>query len=177
MKMEQLLEHPDIFQYKIIDTAQIPFSPEVRKACEENRCGRYGTCWTCPPGVGAQEVLEQKIKSFTKAAVFTCKYDLEDSFDFEGMTEGAIETQGILRELVDELRGEGIKMMALGCEGCNICTKCNYPGTACRFPERAIPSVEACGISVVDLARNIGINYNNGSETVTYFCMLLFDEA
>jgi len=177
MNMEQLLEHPDIFQYKIIDTAQIPFSPEVRKACEENRCGRYGTCWTCPPGVGPQEVLEQKIKEFTKAAVFTCKYALEDSFDFEGMAEGASETQGILRELADELRSEGKKIMVLGCEGCHICTKCNYPGTACRFPERAIPSVEACGISVVDLARNIGINYNNGPDTVTYFCIILFDEA
>ena len=176
MKMEQLLDSPDIFQHKIIDVAELPFSREARKACEGNSCGRYGTCWTCPPGVGAQEVLEQRIKSFSKAAVFTCKYDLEDSFDFEGMAEGASETQGILRELVDELHGEGIKVMALGCEGCHICTKCNYPGTACRFPERAIPAVKACGISEADLAKNIGIDYNNGPDTVTYLCILLFDE-
>ena len=176
MDMEQLLNHSDIFEYRIIDTAEIPFSPAVRETCKENRCGRYGTCWTCPPGVGEQEELEKKIKSFAKAAVFTCKYDLEDSFDFEGMTEGAKTTQGVLLELVDELRDQEMDFMALGCEGCHICTKCNYPATACRFPERAIPSVEACGISVVDLARNTGIHYNNGPDTVTYFCLLLFHE-
>ena len=175
-QIKQLLENADVFQYKVIATSELPFSPMVRKACEENRCGRYGTCWTCPPGVGEQEVLEQRIKGFKNAAVFTCKYDLEDSFDFEGMAEGASETQGVLREIVDELRNEGRKVLALGCEGCHICTKCNYPGTACRFPERAIPSVEACGISVVDLAKNTGIAYNNGPDTVTYFCVLLFDE-
>ena len=174
MEMEQLLQQTDIFQYKVIEVEEIPFSPAVREACKENRCGRYGTCWTCPPGVGEQEELEKKIKSFQRAAVFTCKYDLEDSFDFEGMKEGAGETQGILRELVDELRSQKVVLMALGCEGCHICTKCNYPATACRFPERAIPSVEACGIDVVELAKRTGLKYNNGPDTVTYFCMILY---
>ena len=174
MELNQLLEQSDIFQYRIIDVAEIPFSPKVREACKENRCGRYGTCWTCPPGVGEAEILERKLKRFSKAAVFTCKYDLEDSFDCEGMTEGAGETQGILRELMDELRAGKIDFMALGCEGCRICTKCNYPSTACRFPERAIPTVEACGIHVVELAKRIGLNYNNGPNTVTYFCIIAY---
>ena len=33
---------------------------------------------------------------------------------------------------------------------------------------------EACGINVVELSRNIGVNYNNGPNTVTYFCIILF---
>jgi len=176
MEMEQLLQHPDILEYRIMNTSEIPFSPSVREACKENRCGRYGTCWTCPPGVGEEEELKKKILRFSKAAVFTCVYPLEDSFDVEGMAEGAAETQGLLRELTDELRSEKVNFMALGCEGCHICTKCNYPGTACRFPERAIPSVEACGISVVDLAKQTDMKYNNGPDTVTYFCMILFEE-
>jgi predicted metal-binding protein len=174
MDINQLLEQSDVFQYKVIEVTEIPFSPAVREACKENRCGRYGTCWTCPPGVGEIEVLEQKIKRFSSAAVFTCKYELEDSFDFEGMQEGAGETQGILRELADELRAQKTEVMVLGCEGGHICTKCNYPATACRFPERAIPSVEACGIDVVTLAKKTGLNYNNGPDTVTYFCMILY---
>ena len=63
---------------------------------------------------------------------------------------------------------------ALGCEGCDICEKCTYPDAPCRFPEKAIPSIEACGISVVELSKLIGLNYNNGPCTVTYFCMILF---
>lgn len=176
MNMEQLLSHPGIFQYKIIDSAEIPFSQLVVEACKENRCGRYGTCWTCPPGVGEAKELERKIKAFPKAAVFTCKYDLEDSFDFEGMMEGAKETQKILYELLDELRKENANFMALGCEGCGLCEKCSYPSEPCRFPGKAIPSVEACGIYVVELAKNIGVNYNNGPDTVTYFCLILFEE-
>lgn len=173
MLMEKYL--PDeIFQYKVIKSEEIPFSEEVIKACRENRCGRYATCWTCPPGVGTQPELEKKIKAFEQAMVFTCKYDLEDSFDFEGMMDGMKATAAILRKITEQLKEAQIPHMALGCEGCGLCEKCTYPDAPCRFPDKALPSVEACGIHVVNLARLIGINYNNGPDTVTYFCIILF---
>ena len=171
--MEAYLQKNEIFQYKIIETNRIPFSESVVEACRANRCGKYATCWTCPPGVGTLAELQRRITSYEKAAVFTCKYDLEDCFDFEGMTEGAIATQKLLLQIVGQMKADGVEVSALGCEGCILCEKCTYPDAPCRYPDKAIPSVEACGINVVELARNIGLNYNNGSDTVTYFCIIL----
>ena len=174
MNIEKYLNKPEIFQYKLIETSDIPFSQAVVDMCKANRCGKYGTCWTCPPGVGNLDELERKIKSYKTACVFTCKYDLEDSFEFEGMIEGQKSAKQVLRSITESLRTDGEKFMALGCEGCGLCEKCTYPDAPCRFPEKAVPSVEACGINVVRLAKESGINYNNGSDTVTYFCVILF---
>lgn len=174
MNIEKYLSDPEIFQYKVIETSEIPFSQSVHDMCKANRCGKYGTSWTCPPGVGRLDELESKIKKYKTACVFTCKYDLEDSFDLEGMTLGQKRTKAVLRDITEKLRADGEKFMALGCEGCELCEKCTYPNAPCRFPEEAVPSVEACGINVVELAKIVGINYNNGVNTVTYFCTVLF---
>ena len=82
--------------------------------------------------------------------------------------------KSVLQNITEKLRADGVRFMALGCEGCGICEKCTYPDSPCRFPEKAIPSVEACGINVVEFSRKIGINYNNGADTVTYFCVILW---
>ncbi len=174
MNIEKYLVNSYIFQYKLIKPDEIPFSKAVVDMCKANRCGKYGTCWTCPPGVGTLDELERRIKSYKTACVFTCKYDLEDSFDFEGMVEGQKSAKRVLQNIIEQLQADGKKIMALGCEGCGLCEKCTYPDAPCRFPEKAVPSVEACGINVVELSKKIGINYNNGTNTVTYFCIILW---
>lgn len=174
MNIEKYLNNPEIFQYKLIEASGIPFSQAVVDMCKSNRCGKYGTCWTCPPGVGTLAELERRIKSYKTACVFTCKYDLEDSFDFEGMVEGQKSAKRVLQNIIEQLQADGKKFMALGCEGCGLCEKCTYPDATCRFPEKAVPSVEACGINVVELAKKSGINYNNGVNTVTYFCIIFW---
>lgn len=174
MNIENYLTSPEIFQHKLIKTTDIPFSQTVVDMCKANRCGKYGTCWTCPPGIGELAEIERKIKKYKNAVVFTCKYDLEDSFDFEGMIEGQKRAKQVLQSITEKLRADGERFMPLGCEGCGLCEKCTYPHFPCRFPEKAVPSVEACGINVVELAAKSGINYNNGRNTVTYFCIILF---
>ncbi len=176
MKIDKYLSRSDIFEYGIIGTEDIPFSPAVVEACARNACGMYGKTWTCPPGVGTLEELERKIKAWPFAAVFTCKYDIEDSFDFEGMREAAKKAKQVLISVTGEMSEAGERFMAFGNEGCGLCEKCTYPDAPCRFPDRATPSVEACGINVMQLSKKIGINYINGANTVTYFCMILFEE-
>ena len=174
MNIERYLDRPDVWEYKVIDTAVIPFSPAVREACERNTCGRYGKSWMCPPGVGEMEEWERRIRSFPRAAVFTCKYDLEDSFDFEGMQEGQRRAKEVFTSVADELYRSGERFLLLGSGGCDLCESCAYPAP-CRFPDRAAPSVEACGVNVMQLAKQIGVRYNNGPNTVTYFSLILFE--
>ncbi len=176
-KTEKYFSDPEIWEIKEISSNDIPFSESVVDACRANRCGMYGKTWTCPPGVGELSVLEKKIKNYRRAVVFSCKYDLEDSFDFEGMTDGQKKAKKTLTEILKSLANDKVPYMALGCEGCNLCEKCTYPDAPCRHPSLAVPSVEACGINVVELSKNIGMKYNNGANTVTYFCIVLFDPS
>lgn len=175
MDIKKYLTSPDIFETAELLTSAIPFSEAVVQACRENRCGQYGTCWTCPPGVGTLESLKNKALSFEKAVLFTCKYNLEDCFDFEGMQDAAKKSRELLFSIADKLRADGVRFQAMGCGSCDLCDKCTYPDAPCRFPERALISMEACGINVIELAKNVGVRYNNGSETVTYFSIILYD--
>jgi predicted metal-binding protein len=154
----------------VMDTASLVFSEAVRRACEDNSCGNYNKCWTCPPAIGSLEDMAKKIRAYEKAFVFTTKGDLEDSFDIEGM--------GRAKEVHDQLTGELIERFGgeypvYGAGGCRYCGTCAYP-EPCRFPKRALYSIEAAGINVMDLSKSAGINYINGQNTVTYFSMILF---
>lgn len=176
--IKKYLQGFDIFESAELSPTDIPFSAEVVEACKANLCGQYGTCWTCPPGVGSLEDLKKIALSFDRAILFTCKYDLEDCFDFEGMQQAGKKARKVLFAIADKLRADGVSFRAMGCGSCDLCEKCTYPDAPCRFPERALISMEAHGINVVQLAKQCNIRYNNGSETVTYFSIILYkDEA
>ena len=105
--------------------------------------------------------------------VLSGKYDLEDSFDFEGMQEGAKKFHEASRALNEWLRKKGLDYILLANEGCDLCKKCTYPDAPCRFPDMATGSLEGYGIFVSELANLAGVKYNNGPSTVTYFGALI----
>ncbi len=165
---------PHIHESAWVAPMQIPFSEEVRKMCEVNRCGKYGTCWTCPPAVGPWDVLRDKYRAYREAFVFTTCHELEDSFDIEGMQEAAEAHKRLDALIAESLSAYAGQYAHLSAGGCTVCEKCTYPDAPCRFPEKTRQSMEACGIDVVTLSREVGIKYINGADTVTYFSMLLF---
>ena len=66
-------------------------------------------------------------------------------------------------------------VLHLGAGGCGVCKPCaKQSGEPCRFPELAMPSLEAYCINVSELARAAGMKYINGPNTVTYFGAVLF---
>ena len=164
------------FQTAEIDVGRLRFGEDVVAACKSNACGRYGKYWTCPPGVGTLEELKAKYTKYETAFVFTTRHELEDSFDFEGMMRGGEEHQRAEEKILAEVRAAGGAMLGAGGGGCRKCAECTYPSAPCRFPDSVRPSVEACGISVVELARDCGVNYHNGPNTVTYFSVVFFSE-
>ena len=97
------------------------------------------------------------------------KYDLEDSFDFEGMMEGMKSFKNSCRILDELIKGDISKYLILSNEGCDLCKNCTYPDAPCRFPDRAHGSLEGYGIFVNKLAEQVGINYINGVNTMSYF--------
>lgn len=161
-------------EYAFLKAEEIPFRDYVVKACEQNYCGRYNKTWQCPPAVGDIKTLQEKCLRFKNALTFTTNHALEDSFDIDGMNQGRIVHEQITDKVISLFNGKNI--LVLSAEGCNLCEKCTYPNAPCRFPEKARSSVEAYGISVVELAGNCNIKYKNGVNTVTYFSLILFNE-
>lgn len=162
-------------QTAVISTDKITFSKYVTDACALNHCGKYNTCWTCPPAVGDLESLEKKYKKYSFAFVFTTLGRLQDSFDIEGMEQAREDHFKAEQKALKSIEGGVYDWLSAG--SCPICPKCTYPDAPCLFPHLARPSLEACGIDVVALAKTCGISYYNGEGTVTYFSIIFFNEG
>jgi len=161
----------------IVHTVDIRFSEEFRKACERNTCGKYGTNWMCPPAVGPFEELKAKALSYSRGLVFQTVYQLEDCFDFEGMEQGAREHEKVFRNILASIRSDSSleEVFGLNAGECKVCGKCTYlDGEECRYPDKAVASVESYGIDVNALVSGCGIPYNNGPNTVSYVGLFLF---
>ena len=158
----------------LIKTAELRFYPEVRGICEGNSCQGYGKTWACPPAVGTLEECRQKVMGFDDMLLFSQKFELEDSFDFEGMHDGMIRFKETVDRFADSIKliiGNGL---ILSNEGCNRCKDCTYPNAPCRFPKKMYPSIEGFGFIVSELAGQAGIRYNNGPNTITFFGAVVY---
>ncbi|MDR1573373.1 MAG: DUF2284 domain-containing protein [Clostridiales Family XIII bacterium] len=168
------LRHLPLSQAGPIDVSLIGYEQEIRAMCEMNRCGRYGRSWNCPPQIGSLEELSAKCGAYRNGFLFNTVTTLEDSFDFEGMMAAGARLCEILTE-IDALVCEILPndYLLLGAGSCGVCKTCAYP-EPCRHPDKLRIPIEACGVNVVNLAKNTGFRYNNGPNTVTYFGLLLF---
>ena len=160
----------------IISTDRIVLDHGFRDMCVSNVCGVYGKCWMCPPDVGDIDRLMAEVTGYDYALVYQTVSELEDSFDFEGMIAARKRSYPLAQSLRDAFRAKGVtKALHLGAGGCGVCEQCaKRREEPCRFPELAMPSLEAYGINVSMLASASGMKYINGQDTVTYFGAVLF---
>ena len=130
----------------------------------------------CPPDIGDIDSLIAELGKYDHALVYQTVTALEDSFDFEGMTEARRKMTPIALALRDVFADRGItKVLHLGAGGCGLCPVCGKAsGEACRFPELAMPSLESHGVNVSKLAEAADMKYINGQNTVTHFGTVLF---
>ena len=158
----------------VIAAELIVLSAEFRKICQSNGCGMYDRCWMCPPHVGDIEALMAQVQTYRHGLLYQTIGELEDSFDIEGMFDAGrshaqlsqrIEKSGMLPE----------NHLHLTCGGCRLCERCaKRDGEPCRFPQDALPSMEAYGIDVYNTTKNTPLKYINGTNTVTFFGIVLF---
>lgn len=155
----------------IVPVEDMRFDVGFRAMCESNACGNYGKCYTCPPDCGEINELIERLKSYKTAIVYQTISPLEDSYDFEGMMEAGARhnalTNSMTKWLKENFDGE---FYHVGAGGCRLCERCGkLTGEPCRHPDLAIPSLEAHGVNVSELAAAAGMKYINGQNTVTYF--------
>lgn len=159
----------------VIPVAELVFDAEFRKACEVNSCGIYGRCWMCPPDVGEIHTLMKQAMRYQNALVYQTISPLEDSYDIEGMQLAAKRHVQLTLRLKRETLTDSSPHLHLSAGGCHVCEKCTkLDQLPCRFPELALPSLEAYGINVSKMASAAGMKYINGANTVTYFSAMLY---
>jgi predicted metal-binding protein len=164
------------FKAGVIPADLIQCDPAFRDMCAANSCGMYGKCYMCPPDVGEIDALMAEVKNYRYALVYQTVSQLEDSFDFEGMVAAKKRTYPLAQSLRSVFAEERIThVLHLGAGGCGVCKTCaKRTGEPCRFPEKAMASLEAYGINVSQLAKAADMKYINGQNTVTYFGAVLF---
>ena len=164
-------------QADFFDLGLLTFTDDVRHMCEQNTCGRYNKAWNCPPVCGTIKELEAACLSYGRGILVNSVTHINDSFDWEGMMEGG---RGLCELLVD-VKGYADEIgmgdyRIFGGGGCYGCTDCSYPDTPCHHPDLLFTPIEACGINVMQFAKDAGFKYINGQNTVTFFGMILYNE-
>lgn len=161
----------------IIPQDKIVMSASFRAICEGNGCGMYNKCWMCSPTIGDIETLMGKVRSYSHGLWYQLIGDIEDSFDFEGMSEVGDEHVKLCQRIHQAIKPVlGENMLHLGKGGCGLCERCTIlDGEPCRLPEQAISSLEMYGVDVYQTTEGTGLKYINGQNTVTYFGLVLFN--
>lgn len=69
-RFEEFISQYPIYEYRLVDTAEIEVRERVRIICKQE-CERYGTTWACPPAVAAWRMWEA-IHSYQIGPFFQC---------------------------------------------------------------------------------------------------------
>lgn len=159
----------------IICTEDIIVSSVFRDICASNSCGKFGKCWMCPPDIGSIDELMAQLKRYSYGLIYQTIYDIEDSFDIEGMGNAAVLHAKVSQSVNDAMKPLLPGCLHLSCGGCNLCKRCaKLDGQPCRMPEKALPPMEGYGIDVYQTVKPTNLKYTNGQNTVTFFGIVLF---
>ena len=173
-KLFKLAEECGFNSYGKLDVSTLEFLPEVRDMCTVNTCGMYNKSWACPPACGTLEEMRERVKKYTRGIIVQTVGQLEDSLDWEGIQE-TVEKQSVnFQKMLKTLKEEYPNLMSMGAGTCTYCKNCTYPDEPCRFPDKLVSSMEACGLVVSDVCTANGVPYNHGKDTICYTgCFLL----
>lgn len=158
-----------------LDVSTLEFLPEVRDMCAADRCHAYGKNWACPPACGTLDEMRDKVKDYKRGLLVQTVGQLEDNMDWENMQKAEQDHNASFQKLWDALEKKHPNLLAMGTGTCTKCSSCTYlEGKPCRFPDRLVHSMEACGLFVSKVCTDNNMKYNYGPNTVSYTaCFLL----
>lgn len=128
---------------KVIRADQVVVKEWVRWKCRFG-CNSYGKSLMCPPFSPTAEETRALLKDYEYVLLFRSKPSAPKSLAIE--LERRIFLEGYHAAL------------ALASGSCHLCEKCHTDDGYCVKPSEARPSMESCGISVFETARNAGFS-------------------
>lgn len=176
MEMEQWIETAKKcgFTYAgILNPATLKVNEMVRDTCASGRCNAYGHNWTCPPACGTLEECKKRMEKYQRGILLQTVGKLSKTIDTKGYMETEKNHKEHLLAFTKEIRKTYPSALCLGAGGCRICKQCAYPD-ACRYPDKAISSMEAYGLFVTQVCRDNHMEYYYGPKTIAYTACVLF---
>jgi predicted metal-binding protein len=156
-----------------MDAGTVVLHDEVRATCAEGKCHAYGHNWTCPPECGDLDHCRSVVARYSEGVIVQTIGELEDSMDYEAMTETSQRHKKNFTALAEKVRALYPDATCLGAGGCTVCKKCNYP-EPCRFPDKAFSSMEGYGMLVSDVCTANNVPYYHGKNTIAFVACYLF---
>ena len=146
---------------------------DVRAMCAEDKCGAYNKNWTCPPAIGTVEACQSKMRQYKRGILLQTIGHTRKAVDAKCYRETEQRHRENFYALTEAIRNAHPDALCLGAGGCRVCKQCAYP-EPCRFPEKAVSSMEGYGLFVTQVCRDAGIAYHHGDKTITYTACILF---
>lgn len=155
------------------DPAILEARQDIRDMCNADKCMIFGKNWGCPPHCGTVEECQQKMHSYSRGLLLQTTGHMAKAIDSKCYRETERRHLTAFYALADIVRNRYPNALCLGAGGCRICKKCAWP-EPCRFPEKAMSSMEGYGLFVTQVCRDAGVSYHYGDRTITYSACILF---
>ena len=156
-----------------LDPSLLEARADVREMCAADKCRAYNKNWTCPPACGTIEDCQNRMRSFQNGILLQTVGHMTNAIDSKCYRETERRHMKNFYAFAEEIRKTYPNALCLGAGGCRICKQCAYP-EPCRFPEKAMSSMEAYGLFVTQVCRDSGLPYHYGERTITYTACVLF---
>lgn len=139
---------------RVIKACDVAVRSWVRIKCEKG-CSRYGASLTCPPHSPDEQKMREILSEYTHALLIQATPPSKQFHDRLLSLERLFLLNGYPEAL------------AFGAGPCPVCPTCS-PDGKCRCPEKARPSLEACGVDVYETARRAGLSLEPVRDPLGY---------
>lgn len=156
-----------------LDPKTLTAREDVRTMCAADKCGAYNKNWTCPPACGTVTECQQKMRRFERGILLQSVGHMTKAVDWRCCRETERRHLRNFDAFAEEIRRQYPDALCLGAGGCRVCRVCAYPDP-CRFPEKAMFSMEGYGLFVTQVCRDAGVPYWYGERTVAYTACVLY---
>ena len=175
--LEQKLAEFPLYSYDFLSPEELEFSDRIRWICQ-HECPMYGKTWACPPGVGEVESCKAKCLSYDSCLMIATITEVTDISSIEETLDTRPEHEKITNQVRDAMRELGVNPYILSTQACAICERCAIlGGMPCRMPGKMHPCVESHGINVIPMLESRGLDFQYGSNVVTWISLLFFNET
>ena len=175
--LEQKLAELPLYSYDFLSPEELEFSDRIRWICQ-HECPMYGKTWACPPGVGEVESCKAKCLSYDSCLMIATITEVSDISSIEQTLDTRPEHEKITNQVRDAMRELGVSPYILSTQACAICERCAFlDGLPCRMPGKMHPCVESHGINVIPMLESRGLDFQYGSNVVTWISLLFFNET
>ena len=169
----ELLELP-LYVYQFFNTEELEFTDRIRWICE-HECPMYNKSWACPPAVGTVNLCKARCRSYNHGLMIATTTQVSDISNIDETLATRPAHERVTNQVRDLFRAQGVEPYVLSTEACTECERCAWlDGKPCYHPDRMHPCVESHGINIIPMIDELGLTFQYGDNTVTWFSLLLF---